>query len=330
MTKLEGTSVIRSNFIRTGFSLIELLVVIAGITVLMALLLPAVQKIRLAADSMITAHHLKQIGIALSQYHLDYGRLPAGYESNSLHPSRDPNTYDGPNGWAWGARLLPYLEGDSTYRAINFELPCWHPNNAAAVQTGFKVFRNPAAPDQGPTMEVKDGSGNVLAVFGLSHFAANAGNDEPWGYQIVDHAEVATGPFYRNSRVRFADVHDGLSTTVFVSEHSVISSKTWVGVVPGAQVAPNEPERFPFTASDAAATLVLFHSGPAPGEFDAIHPPNYPTCHVCQPYSPFLNGANTLFGDGSVRFVKARINVNIWAAICTISRSEPVTEDEDF
>lgn len=313
---------------RRAFTLVELFVIIAIIGVLMALLLPAVQRVRSAADQMVTASNLRQIGVAIHHYHHDYGRLPPGYISDSLHPARDPVTYDGPNGWGWGALILPYLEADTLAKRINFNLPCWHPSNAVAVATRVKVFLNPAAPNSDLTFEVKDASGTVLAVFATSHFAANAGTDEPWGYTIVDQGEVATGPFYRNSHVRFADVLDGTSYTVFVGEHSVISYKTWVGVVPGAEVAPIEPARFPFTEPDKAATLVLVHSGPAPGELDAIHPPNYPTCHVCQMYSPF-QGANVLFGDNSVRFISPRINVNVWAALSTIRGGEVVT-DADY
>ncbi|HMP61362.1 MAG TPA: DUF1559 domain-containing protein [Gemmatales bacterium] len=318
----------RKNSPRSAFSLIELLVVVAIMGTLMALLLPAVQRVRAAADSMVTASNLRQIGIALHAFHHDYGRLPPGYEGDSTHPDRDPETFDGPNGWAWGSFLLRYLEADPLHRQINFDLPCWHPANAHMVSRSLKVFLNPAAPNYEPTFEVKDEAGNVLAVFATAHFAANAGTDEPWAYAIEDHGTVADGPFYRNSRVRLADILDGTSHTVFIGEHSVISNKTWVGVVPGASVAPINPGRFPFTEPDAAATLVLVHSGPAPGELDTIHPPNYPTCHVCQMYSPF-QGANVLFGDNSVRFISPRINVNVWAAMATINRGELI-DDSDF
>lgn len=313
---------------RSGFTLVEVVVVLAIIGLLLALLVPAVQRIRAAADSMITASNLRQIGLAIHHYHLDYGHLPPGYESDLSLPMRDLETLDGPPGWGWGALILPYLESNTLARQIDYSLPCWHPMNASAVATRLKVFLNPAAPNQEHTFQVKDASGNVLAEFARSHFAANAGNDEPWGYTIEDHGEVASGPFFRNSRVRLTDILDGPSNTVFIGEHSVISDKTWVGVVPGAMVAPIDPYRFPFTETDKAATLVLVHSGPAPGELDTIHPPNYPTCHVCQMYSPF-QGANVLFGDNSVRMISPRINVDVWAALCTIRGGE-VIYDDDF
>ena len=116
----------------------------------------------------------------------------------------------------------------------------------------------PAAPNAGPTMKVKDAGGAVLAEFGMSHYVANNGQDECWAYDIKDQSGLpGTGPFFRNSRTTIAAVTDGTSSTVFVGEHTSVSDKTWVGVVPGAEVCPNDPARFPFTECDAGATLVL-------------------------------------------------------------------------
>jgi prepilin-type N-terminal cleavage/methylation domain-containing protein len=309
---------------RGGFTLIELLVVIAIIAILIALLLPAVQKVREAAARTQCLNHLKQLGLALHSFHDANLRFPAGYEADVTRPDRDPVTYDAAPGWAWGARLLPFLEQSALAAQIDYSRPCWDPVNAAAVQMRLNVFLNPAAPNALGSMQVRDRSGAVLANFARTHFAANAGHDEPWGYTILDHAQVANGPFYRNSQVRIADVTDGLSNTVFLGEHAVIADKTWVGVVPGAEVCPLDPARFPFTECDEAATLVLFHSGPSADELDVIHQPNSPLCHVCQVYSPFPGGACILLGDGSVRFVSADINVDTWAALCSINGGEPV------
>jgi len=312
---------------RRGFTLIELLVVIAIIVLLMALLLPAVQKVREAANKMVCANNLKQLGLALHNYHGDYGRFPSGYESDWTHPSRDPATWDGPNGWAWGAQLLPYLEQDNLAKQFNLALPCWHPANAAAARTRLKLFICPSAPDTTGPMEVKDAAGTVLATFARSTYVANAGHEEPWGSPVGDWGPFSNGPLFRNSRVRFADVRDGVSNTVFLGEHAVISDKTWVGVVPGAIVAPIDPNRHPFTQPDNAATLVLCHSGPASGELDVIHPPNAPLCHVCQMYAAHPSGANVLLGDGSVRFILESINHNAWAALCSRNGGEVVTDD---
>ena len=90
-----------------GFTLIELLVVIAIIALLMALLLPAIQKVREAANKMLCASNLRQIGVAMHNYHNDYKCLPPGFVS-SLAPGNDT-----PAGWGGLFFLLPYIEKDN-------------------------------------------------------------------------------------------------------------------------------------------------------------------------------------------------------------------------
>ncbi|MDX1968156.1 MAG: DUF1559 domain-containing protein [Planctomycetaceae bacterium] len=317
---------------RSAFTLIELLVVIAIIAILISLLLPAVQQAREAARQTQSRNNLKQIGIALHNYHDSHRVFPAAYLADTRDPNRDPNTYDGPNGFAWGAMLLPHLDQGPLYNQLRTDRPCWDPINAAAVETNLSVFMNPSATNAiGPTVVV-DGSGNVLARFGRSHYVANAGQDEPWGYTVLDYTDIADGPLYRNSRTRTADVTDGLSNTIFIGEHAIVSDKTWVGVVPGAQVCTRDPARFPITECDNAATLVNVHAGPAVDEIDPItgfapiHPPNSPLCHVCQMYSPHIGGAHVLLGDGAVRFISQYIHQPTWAALSSCRKGEVVGE----
>jgi prepilin-type processing-associated H-X9-DG protein len=243
-----------------------------------------------------------------------------------VHGAPDPDTLDTGPGWAYGTALLAYMEQAPLYQALNVSLPCWSPANTTGATTSLATFLCPSVSESSRAFDVKDEPGNVLARFSRSHYALNAGNEEPWGYQVEDQRPFADGPFYRNSLLRVADVSDGLSSTLFLGEHTpILSDKTWVGVVPGAAVCPTP--RFAFSVCDFAATLVLTHSGPAAGEGDIIHPPNARSCHVCQMYSEHPGGANILLGDGSVRFIKESINQRTWAGLATCGRGEVISGD---
>ncbi len=321
-----------STALRLGFTLVELLVVIAIIGVLMGLLLPAVQQARAAAYRISSANQLKQIGLAIINYETTRGRYPSGYTTDPVRFSPDPGTLDAGPGWGWGTQILPYLEQSTVYDRLDLRLPCWAPENAVAVSTKISSFLSAGADGSLEAIEVTDSSGATVAIFGRSHYLANVGQDEPWGYSppVADWRQIPSsrfmGPFYRNSRVRAAEVLDGLSNTVFIGEHTSISDKTWVGVVPGTESCPVDLNRFPFTECDEAATYVLAHSGPAITEPGIVHPPGFPTAHVCQFFSPW-SGANILFGDGSVRFVSNDVNPDVWAAASSMAGGEAIGLD---
>ncbi|QDU26472.1 hypothetical protein ETAA8_15500 [Anatilimnocola aggregata] len=314
---------------RPAFTLVELLVVIAMIGMLMALLLPAVQQAREAGRRSQCSNNLRQLALGLQNYHSAYNCFPPSYIANTKHASRDPQTFDGPSGFAWGALLLPFVEQQAVHDKFDFNQPCWSTANAATAQTKLKVFYCPSATGNPDAFNVKSSSGTTLAKFGRSDFVASVGMEEPWGFTLEDWTSVADGPLYRNSPTRAADVTDGLSNTVFLGEHSsLLSSKTWVGVVPGAAVCANRPDKFPITECDLATTLVNVHSGPASGEIDPvtgfapIHPPNSPLCHVCQMYAEHPTGCNVALGDGSVRFISQFVHQPTWAGLSSRAGGE--------
>jgi prepilin-type N-terminal cleavage/methylation domain-containing protein/prepilin-type processing-associated H-X9-DG protein len=340
-----------------GFTLIELLVVIAIIGVLVGLLLPAVQKVREAAARAKCANNLKQIGLALHNYEGSHGRFPPAYVTTD--PSADGSAFgmsygddyrNGPSGFAWGVFLLPQLEQGNLYQQFNLSLPCWAPQNAPAARSKLPAFLCPSATGGSDGFDVlRQGSDNRHGVrfspnvfFAHSHYVTNAGVHQPWGrataycydYDVPEPIPANNnqparidGPFYRNSKVRVADVSDGLSSTVFIGEHtSLLSNKTWVGVVPRAVTPPRLDLRPWPSENNGAGCLVGVHSGPDTHDHPEviIHAPNNPFGHTDEMYSEHPGGANVLFGDGSVRFVSVFINPYTWVALSTRDGGEPV------
>jgi prepilin-type N-terminal cleavage/methylation domain-containing protein len=122
---------LRSLRRRAGFTLIELLVVIAIIAILMALLLPAVQKVREAANKMLCQSNIRQIAIACHNYHNDYNRLPPGYLGPDVNPYASPNTTNGSHIGLLGL-ILPYMEQDAIYKLIPAQLLSFRPAPGAA------------------------------------------------------------------------------------------------------------------------------------------------------------------------------------------------------
>src|SRR5437660_3918743 len=114
---------------RPAFTLIELLVVIAIIAVLIAMLVPAVQKVRAAAARTQCLNNLKQIGLAMHGYHDARKVLPPGYQATSSYVDGASDTAPG---WGWGAFILPYLDQGSLHRQLNFSQPV---QNSPAIQS---------------------------------------------------------------------------------------------------------------------------------------------------------------------------------------------------
>lgn len=346
---------------RRGFTLVELLVVIAIIGVLVGLLLPAVQAAREAARRMECSNHLRQLGLAMQNYHANFQRFPSGFDSyptnNGTAPAwakMDPETWDAGSGWGWGAQILPFIEQAGMDDALRFDRPIWDPSNVPLVSAKIPTFLCPSASGGDEAFTVRDESGAALQIdgrtldLGRAHYVASHGQEECWGDRgsadtgIVftdiytsatttvtirgDTGRVADGPFYRNSRTSFRDITDGTSQTIFLGEHSSrLSEKTWVGVIPGGFSHPqfSSPENGP----DTAATLTLVHAGPSGGEQDItgapiIHPINFPTYHVGQMYAEHPGGGMVCFGDGSVRFVGEFVDLFLFAELSSMNEGD--------
>jgi prepilin-type N-terminal cleavage/methylation domain-containing protein len=334
---------------RPGFTLIELLVVISIIALLVALLLPAVQAVREAARQTQCQDRLHNIGVALHSYEGTHLTLPPGYVSFANYaqisslPAEDYDavTWDAAPGWAWGTMLLLNIEQGSLYRQLDLNRPAWHAVNLPALETTIDLFLCPSATGGDDPFTVVDASnapllkGGRTVRLGRSHYAASHGQEECWGDFSGpagglngNVSLIADGPFYRNSRTRFRDITDGMSSTVLIGEHSSrLSDKTWTAVVPGAFVHPRIQS--PDNAAESAATLAIIHTGPAAGEVDLfgnpiIHPPNFPALHVCQMYSQHPGGAYVLLADDVVRFVGENVDKRTFSALTSIDEGEVV------
>jgi prepilin-type N-terminal cleavage/methylation domain-containing protein len=190
---------------REAFTLIELLVVIAIIGILMALLLPAIQKVREAANRMLCGSNLKQLGIACHNYHNDYNVLP---------PSRVANDY-----LTWAALLLPYIEQDNLYKQFNINLP-YARQLPAALGNNLKAYFCPSHPPPGRlSVDVPPG--------GLADYAACAGNGNENGVNatgafVLARSTVAGGVLTSwKGSVSLGAISDGTSNTFLIGERIV-------------------------------------------------------------------------------------------------------------
>lgn len=340
--------------VRRAFTLVELLVVIAIIGLLIGMLLPAIQAAREAARRMACQNNLKQLGTALLNYESGKKHFPPAYTTTDSRAtgtlfgvSYGDDNKNGPPGWAWGTLLLPYVEQGPLYQRFKLDQPCWAPVNAQGAATRLELFLCPSASGGSDGFAVEKDSGDYkhgvaidpTILFAHSHYVTNAGINQPWGrtpnysYDFTtpepmpgaptDH--IIDGPFFRNSKVRVAEVTDGTSNTVFLGEHtSSLSHKTWVGVVPGADTCPRLDLNHWPSDCNSAGCLVGVHSGPDVRDHPEviIHAPNNPFGHTDEMYSEHTEGAHVMLGDGSVRFISAFADPYAFVAMSTINGGE--------
>jgi len=350
---------------RRGFTLIELLVVIAIIGVLIALLLPAVQAAREAARRAQCTNNLKQIGLAIFNYESAQGSFPPGMLTRS---QRDlPTACNNNQAHTMFAFILPYMEQQNVYSAINFDLPAWGWSGGQSTTVGgvvgswglsqataytakiaaflcpsdqYTKHNNPSVTDV-----IVNATGNPYSP---SSYAGVAGKIETgyygyYGYNIpyceVNSNLAPDGIFGKNYAYRIADVRDGTSNTLMVGETSRFVNE------PASNF--NEWNRGPGAFIDDVGSgirmQVVAYTVPKINAAQTGLSPSY----LVDPFnwwnlavypqsfqegtfgfrSLHPGGANFLVGDGTVKFVKQTLNPTVYQALGTKAGGELIPGD---
>jgi len=306
-----------------GFTLVELLVVIAIIGIMVALLLPSVQAAREAARRLQCSNNLKQIGLAVHNYHDASRVLPFGQGGTNNHYSAV-------------SMLLPFMEQQPLYASIDFRLPYSNPVNDAARRTELSMLRCPS-----------DIENPLPETGGAINYMANKGNGIVWRDASGPNTgmEPPNGVFFFRSAIRFGQIKDGLSNTAAFSErvladgsNGIVSPLADVFFHPAAPVTPTEAQAMceAIDINDLMHQFPLFMGAPwIDGQHTYLHatPPNSRSCGfflvlraVMPPSSQHSDGVQLLLCDGSVRFVTEQIDLSTWRALGSRSSNESLGE----
>jgi prepilin-type N-terminal cleavage/methylation domain-containing protein/prepilin-type processing-associated H-X9-DG protein len=302
---------------RSAFTLIELLLVLAIIAVLIGLLLPAVQRVRAANNRMACSNNLKQIGLACHQHHDTYGMLPPGWV---YAPFTVPQGNIIQGGAGTFTFLLPYLEQEALASKYHWDKRAQGPENQPVATTQLKVLQCPSAEPNRWVTAVEDpgnysyggkgACGDYGGVLEIDTRLVDMG--------LVDRVANSKGVLTLNYLTRFADITDGASQTILITEHA------------GRPTLWRAGRRVSGTYAVAAAWVggtVTFGQG---SSYDGATKPG-PCAINCtndrEVYSFHPGGANAVFADGSVHFLPAGIDIRIFARLVTRAGEEVVSAD---
>jgi prepilin-type N-terminal cleavage/methylation domain-containing protein len=320
---------------RAGFTLIELLVVIAIIAVLIALLLPAVQAAREAARRAQCVNNLKQIGLALHNYHGVNNVFPMSrvYQSSTVLDEA----------FSVHAAILPFLEQTVTFNAINFSLLWSDPSQATATATTINSFLCPSDPHQWA----------FPVGWAGNNYRACEGSSLVYGYGMSDPSSVnvsmppPNGVFFIGMSNGIQSITDGTSNTAAFSEHltgdfnqaistpeDTFEPHTYPATPPQEFTQCNaiDPTNLSFqgVSNVGAPWIYGYHSTTT---YNHVSPPDARSCMfpplriATTADSKHPGGVNLLVADGSVRFVKSSISQQTWWALGSRNGGEIISSD---
>jgi len=310
---------------RSAFTLIELLVVIAIIATLVAILLPAVQQAREAARRSTCKNNLKQIGIALHNYHDTYNRLPAGWIVDNGNAAAAC--------YGWAVSILPFMEQTALYDAINMNNPrrlkdlyvaTPAPADQALLQSKIPSYRCPSDTTPDVNSLQTFGAANHFPV-STSNYIGTVGSISPQVSGTVPNLTIPRGEgmFFGNSFLGFKDNTDGLSNTIYIGERdggrsraataTTYKAANWLGIgqqnTNGANGTGGCLARTNFRINyDHALNGAPENMGKG---FSSLH----------------KGGAQFTMGDGAVRFISENINLGaVFTGLGTRDSGEVVGE----
>ena len=298
---------------RAGFTLIELLVVIAIIGVLIALLLPAVQAAREAARRAGCQDNLKQIGLAMHNYHATHDVFPIGYVARP-----NANILATSPGWGWASAILPQAEQGPLYNAANLNLPIEDSSNLTVRTTALGVYNCPTDRSAG-RFTVTDINNSPIADAWSNSYAGNFGRD----VNIAKSPTGGNGLFMCNLAFGVKDIIDGTGQTILVGERATILTKTpWAGAIDGGtcRISPNSPSRSTSVKTAPIEPLARADTGGGTSDNLFFDPDDFFGAHPA--------GLYFLMGDGSVRFVKASISPAIYGDLASRNGNEIAGADQ--
>ena len=287
----------RSSAKSRGFTLIELLVVIAIIGVLVALLLPAVQQAREAARRTQCKNNLKQIGLALHNYHDAYNQFPPSMIFQTQYLTARGNRPLRANGWAWTSFILPYIDQAPLYNQLNFNTSLVTAENQIPIATKLQVAVCPSVPAINYCVVGAINKPGILAT----NYVANSGSYSLSAYYNSSGVRK-NGVFVEDARIGIRDITDGTSNTIAVGEtvfwgngdtaNTFYWDPSWFGRVQAAIPTSDCPE-------------CITRNGSV-----RMNPPSIASAVVLRNAfsSKHVGGAQFLLTDGSVRFISESIN----------------------